>query len=243
MHKQITYSAEPSVIGVDNGFCQIEFLEEDLREHEHYKIIKQITLKTDVNDFLRIQERIDFSKITPLKGTLLKKAKVTDFMVFAPFFHGCKYVISQKVVDCFKMAGIPKEEYKLMKVIIEGVKTNFYLLFVPLISTEQIDFTNSLLYPEEDALSDKKNYFSIETYDEYKNLIKTNYFNRWQSVGLGNKYHNKYLINIQSIVELFFCEDLIACIQKSDVNNFEIPHRQIKLVFSMPNKSVPQVRL
>ncbi len=33
---------------------------------------------------------------------MILAAKVTDLMVFSPYFFGCKYVVSQKVVNCFE---------------------------------------------------------------------------------------------------------------------------------------------
>lgn len=232
MFKQFTYSAEPSIIGVDNGFSQLEFKECWLKKHEAYKEIERMVIVNHVDDFLKNQHDIKLSDIDPLKGVLYKDAKTTDFMVFSPFFFGCKYVVSQKVVDCFRSVGVSKIEYNLIPVDIKNTSKKYYLLFVPVIANKEIIFSKSYIYHKDDTLLDQKNYLPIKSYGDYQEVMKKDPFHSFARICLPNRYESRDIISVQGAVDLFFSERLIECLQGIGATNFEIPERQVELVFS-----------
>ncbi len=237
LFKQISYNPEPSVIGVNNGIYQLEFKERDLKKNFNYEEIEQILMTFDIAGLNKIKEL----PIEHLKGTLLKKAKVTDLMVFSPHLLGHKYLISQKVVDCLKEM-VATREYHLRKVEIEAVKENYYLLFVPMILTNEIDFTQARIFPEREYLSESRTYFEIDSYAEYQNLLDENPLVSFEKICLPKKYQNQDIISVQGAVDLFFSEQLIECLQEAEVTNFRIPKRQIELVFSESVESLRDVR-
>lgn len=230
MFKQITHNPEPKIIGVNNGVYQVEFKEKELKKNNNYNEINSTLIATTINDFLEKQDSVSQMKIEHLKGKLLKKAKLTDIMVFTPFFFGYSYLVSQKFVDCLEEEKVSKNEYHLRKVEIINVELNYYLFFVPMIPSTEIDFSNSLMYSEEDFLSDKKNYFKMDNFKDYQEVIKKSLFNRWDKIVLDKRYENNSIINLQASVELFFSDSLIKRMKSEKITSLIVKDR-VELLF------------
>lgn len=230
MFKQITTSAEPKIIGVTNGVYQLEFKDVELRKNSNYKKINDTFIATDIDSFLKNQNQILDLKIEYLTGKLLKKAKLTDIIAFSPYFFGYKYIVSQKFVDCLEEGRVDESEYHLRKIEIVSIKEAYYLFFVPMISSSEIDFKKSLIYPEKDFLSESKNYFDVNNYKEYCELLKNSYFNKWEKIVLNQKYKNRSIINLQASIHLFFSESLVKILKKRKISNLVIKE-DIELLF------------
>ncbi len=232
MFKQISYNPESKVIGVSNGVYQLEFEEKELKENSNYKEIEETLLATDINRFLKTQNKISDLKIEYLKGRLLKKAKLTDIVVFTPFFFGYKYIVSQNFVDCLEEEKVSKNEYHLREIQIIDSEIRYYLLFVPMIPSTDINFSKSLVYNREEALLDeKKQFLDINNYKEYRKSMDEDPFKDFEMICLDKKYKNNGIINCQGATELFFSESLIARLKAKNITNLVVPNRQIHLIF------------
>ena len=235
MFKRITNSSEPNVIGVNNGVCQLEFKGKELKKNTNYKEIEKTLLTGDIDKFLKGQNEISNLEIKHLKGKLLKKAKLTDIMVFSPFFFGYEYIVSQKFVDCLEEEKVSKEEYHLRKIEIIDVEDSYYLLFVPMIPNTEIIFSKSLIYPTFDALSSEKEYFDIKNYEDYIKLQEKEPFNSFDKVVLNSKYQERSIIHLQGVTELFLRDSLVEKMLTRNISSFEVKQ---KILLSFSNKDV-----
>ncbi|PQJ76519.1 hypothetical protein [Polaribacter glomeratus] len=233
MFKRITNSSEPNVIGVNNGVYQLEFKGKELKKNINYKEIEETLLIGNIDKFLKDQNGISNLEIKHLKGKLLKKAKLTDIMVFSPFFFGYEYIVSQKFVDCLEEEKVNKNEYHLRKIEIIDVKDNYYLLFVPMIPNTEIVFSESLIYPTFDALSSEKKYFDIKNYEDYIELQEKEPFNSFDKVVLNPKYQERSIIYLQGVTELFLRDSLVEKMLTNDVSSLEVKQ---KTLLSFSNK-------
>lgn len=233
MFKQISYNPESKVIGVSNGVYQLEFKEKELKENSNYKEIEETLLATDINTFLKTQNKISDLKIENLKGRLLKKAKLTDIVVFTPFFFGYKYIVSQNFVDCLEEEKVSKNEYHLREIkIIDKDAVRYYLFFVPMIPIIEINFSKSLVYNRDEALLDeKKQFLDINDYKEYRKSMDEDPFKDFEMICLNKKYESNSIINCQGATELFFAESLIERLKAKNITNLIVPNRQIHLIF------------
>lgn len=222
MFRQLCTSAEPEVIGVNNGLYQVDIDEKTLRNNANYGVIETLIGEMDVHKFLENQEHFFQLKIKCLRGKLLKKAKITDIMGFSPFIFGIKHIVSQKFVDCLINEMVGSDEFHLFKIDINDIDGDYYLFFVPMIPSSEIDFSKSLLFPEKDILESNKNYFDINDYGQYSELIKTNLFVRWEKIVLSKKFENKSIINLQGSSELFFSDSLMGEFISQGITNMII---------------------
>ncbi|MDE1206390.1 hypothetical protein [Tenacibaculum larymnensis] len=210
--KQISHNSEPSIIGVNNGVYQLEFLKKNLKKNKNYSEINHFLLGYNT-DYSVEEEQAFVSnlKIEFLKGSFLKNAKKTDIVVFTPHLNGYHFVISQKFLDCLNEIGVSKDEYHIRKIEVDNVAFNYYLFFVPMIPVTEIIFPKSALFPEEDALLDNidKRYTSFKNYQDYKKYEESHLFNRWAKITLEKKYQNRDIINLQLEPDLFFSDRLI----------------------------------
>lgn len=221
MFRRITNSSQPKVIGVNNGIYQVELDEKYLKD----KFYNQLT-QTNVKEFSKHRDEIFNLDIT-LKGKLLPKANVTDLMGYTPHFFGFHYLISQKVANCLKEENVSKEEYHLLKVDIKGLDEDYYLLYVPWISSSEIVFSESLIYGTFDANSSDKKYFDIKNYDDYNELQEKEPFNSFDKVVLSHQFKTKSIISIQGITELFFSDSLAEKILAKNVSSFKIKQKAL----------------
>lgn len=143
-------------------------------------------------------------------------------MGFSPFIFGIKHIVSQKFVDCLINEMVGSDEFHLFKIDINDIDGDYYLFFVPMIPSSEIDFSKSLLFPEKDILESNKNYFDINDYGQYSELIKTNLFVRWEKIVLSKKFENKSIINLQGSSELFFSDSLMGEFISQGITNMII---------------------
>jgi len=218
--KQISHNPEPEVIGVNNGVYQLEI--------EIANDIDGIAdkLYTSLNN--EAVEKIITSDIKFI-GKLVKNAKITDFMVFSPYIFGINYMISQKVVDIFNEVGVSNDEYLLKEIKIIGIDTKYYLLYIPMISSEEIDFSNSILY--EDGIIKAKKYLKVNSYIEYRNALEKNPFIDFEKICLNKKYEKRHIISVRGAVKPFFSTQLINVLNRHNITGFVVLNHGIELVF------------
>ena len=76
---QISPDSEPEIIGVKNGIYQVEINKDEILKQQQFK--EFITFfKGNATEVYHNQDRISNFIIPPIKGKMLKKAKVTDIM-------------------------------------------------------------------------------------------------------------------------------------------------------------------
>ncbi len=220
--KQISHNPEPEVIGVNNGVYQLEI--EIANDFEG--IADKLYTSLNNEDV----EKIITSDIKFI-GKLVKNAKITDFMVFSPYIFGIDYVISQKVVDIFNEVGVSNDEYLLKEIKIIGIDTKYYLLFVPLISFKEIDFSKSILYFFIDDYTREKKYLEINSSTEHRNALNKNPFIYFEKICLNSKYEKRHILNIRASANLFFSTQLINALNRHNITGFVVLNHGIELVF------------
>lgn len=107
---EVDMSPEPSIIGVKNGLYQVEFKDRDLNKNENIdEILELLSTYPSIP-----QQVIKDLKIDYLEGTIKKRAKLTDFMGYCPYFLCYYSLISDRVLDVIKKWTSPiKEDAKL----------------------------------------------------------------------------------------------------------------------------------
>lgn len=224
-HIQITHSAEPSVIGVKNGVSQLDI------DVESLNLVSPFVIDSTVANFLINQYSIPKLNLGGIKGQLLKKAKITDIMVFSPFMFGFEYIVSEKFVSCLIEANVSQDDYTLFPIELKDVNQRFYLFFVPMIPVSEVDFSKSLLYPNIQILDDDKTYLNVNSYEEYCKLNETNPLNSFEKMTLPGKYKKKEVLSVQGASRIFLSESLIDLLKSNEISNLIVPERQVLLEF------------
>ena len=68
-----------------------------------------------------------------IEGEIIKRKDYVDFMDFSPACLSLKAVVSAKVKNVLEQIHVRKSEYILKRIKIDGIASDFYLLFVPII--------------------------------------------------------------------------------------------------------------
>ncbi|MEO1412844.1 MAG: hypothetical protein AAFW73_23330 [Bacteroidota bacterium] len=231
--QQITNSAEPRIIGTRNGVYQIEFKDQDLAQHSSHEKLDRLFIapsKRLIADFN--EEALGFALDDPLEGDLVSRAKVTDFMGFCPYFFCCNYVISEQVVTIFRAIGVNDSEINLLPVRLRQDAAPYFVLFVPMIPHEEILFEHSLIYPSNQALSDKRDYLAIDSYSAYKANFKKFTSMSFERIVLPREYGGRNLLSIQGVGNLFFSEQLFGACVEHKLTSFQVPRINIEVGFN-----------
>ena len=232
MYKQFSHNPASSVIGVNDGICQVEFNRPSLTLGGNIDSPEDILLRFEMDKFLGIQHLIDGDSILDIQGSILPKAKATDIMVFRPALLGFNYLVSGKVKDILSRETQSVEEYQLFKIEkISGVEGPYYLLFVPLIPMDEIIFSKSTLYRTVEYLKKDREHYTFQDYDAYESAEKQLGFLAFNELCIPAYYTSRKLIAIQGVSSIFMQEELIAAFKKEAVSSFLIPRRQVRLLF------------
>lgn len=227
----ITNSAEPKVIGTSNGISQIEFFDKDLEEHPDFAKLYRLFFFHKGQEIQEYNKELQELRVLPLKGELVAGAKITDLMGFSPYFFGSDYIISGRVVDILLDFRLDKSEITLLPVELYNEEGEYFLLSVPMVQHEEIIFEESLLYPSRQEISEKRDYFAISSFKEYKENLGRSIFMNFEKVVLPEQYEQKDIIKIQGIASLFFSDALIEACQNKGLTSFQVSNRKIELTF------------
>ena len=214
MYRIVSPSSEPSVIGVNNGVCQVELNEKKSFVNKEEKKYYESFFNGNFNSFiLDSYKDIDPTRISELAYTPLKKAKETDFVHFSPNEMGLDFLVSQKVVniiECFSIC-----DYIKISSRIEGFKNQYYTIGFPIITEDVIN------YP-------KSRFYHLIKEEKYTNLSKEDYKKisgalvRTLSLKLINSDKLKRdIINLQG-QGMFFSTSLISKLKEENVSSFDV---------------------
>ena len=229
--KLITNSAEPKIIGTRNGVYQVEFEDEKLEKHPNFKELDRIFISPGKRNIAEFNKEVLNLKIETIKGELIKRAKITDFMGFCPYFFGCNYLISENVNEAFKESQIDKSEINLLPIELRNDNSKYFILFAPMIPHEEIIFNESILYPSRQQILEKKDYLEINSFEEYKENIDKSVFVNFERIVLPNKYKTKSIISIQGVSGLFFSSKLAKSCLNRNLTSFRFSNMEIELSF------------
>lgn len=227
----ITNSAEPKIIGTRNGVYQVEFTDKELEKHPNFKELDRIFISPSKKEIGEFNREVLNLKIDSIKGELIIRAKITDFMGFCPYFFGCNYLISEKVFEVLNEIQIDKSEINFLPVELRNDSSKYFILFVPMIPHEEIIFTESILYPSRQQILEKKDYFEINSFEEYKENIKKSVFMNFEKIVLPKKYETRKIINTQAVGNLFFSEKLVESCFNSNLTSFQVSNMKIEISF------------
>jgi len=221
MHRQIRNSVEPDIIGVTNGTFQLELDFSDIGK-TNYMQIESLLLNSTASHFLSNQKNVKNLSLNLIKGIPLKKAKLTDIIVFAPYLIGIKYIVSKKFVDCLLDLRVPTDQYELFPTRIKGVSEKFFLFFVPMLETKQIVFSRSLIYPDIEISKKEKSYIRIDSFEQYCEFLNTNPLVSFQRIVLPKKFSFFDILSVQGAGDLFFSEKFLELLKTRGVSSLEI---------------------
>lgn len=222
---KITNSINSKVVGVNNGAYQVEIDEASLEKHPMYDDIERLFFSPieSINDFNK--EAINL-KLSGLKGNLEIGAKFTDLMSFSPYFFGCSFMVSRTFLNCIKEFKVPEESYNGLEVQIENSQSTGFILFLPLIPMQEIDFLSSTLvesfHPDDSEIPIK----SFDQFMEYEGLYE------FKEISLPSKYENREMLTIQACNGLFISSELAAKLMGENLTSLEIPENQTEIVFT-----------
>ncbi|PKW29231.1 hypothetical protein CLV50_0643 [Flavobacterium lindanitolerans] len=226
---EIILSCEPRVIGVKNGIYQININENHMEtDNGNYLAFKNF-FNYNNKDFWKNQDEIKLLNPPLIKGNLLKNAKVTDIMGYAPEYTFLTYVFSEKYFEIIK--GFKTIDFKEFEFEIINLNTKFYLVYFKKVTLQEINFNKSIIFTGRKVLKNEK-YHSIENFDEYSQFIKTNPINSFEKIAIPKKYYGKDIIPIQAAGGDFYSERLIDFLFDCKITGLEVNYNNsIQLEF------------
>jgi len=166
---QIGVSCEPKVIGVNNGIYQCEIDKKQFGNEKYYTdFVLSFSREESINDCLNRAKK-------PLLANLLKKAKITDFMGYAPNLRGIPFAVSKnalRILQKFNLGEFNTIELKFSN----SEVGSYYLIWFPFIEADMINFKQSILYYRS-RLTQPKEYHLVGNYEEYLALFEKYRFN------------------------------------------------------------------
>lgn len=226
---QILVSPEPKIIGVNNGIYQLEIDEKaiDKKEDKFVNFIKWFDYKNE--NFWSKQSTVKLLQSPVIKGKMLKKAKITDIMGYAPEYHCLHNIYSEKYIEILKTHSIG--DYSVFDFEIENVKEKYYLMFIKTITTPEIIFDKSVLYTGHKILNNVK-YFSVNNYGEFLTLLEKEPLVTYETVAISKEYYGRDIISVQATAGHFYSEKLIDFLLDCGVTGLAVKYNNsIQLEF------------
>lgn len=133
--------------------------------------------------------------------------KENDFMTYGPYEYGISFMISKRTYDILSQFTLPI--HYIIPVKIESFNQDFFLLGLPMLNSDQIDFKKSIFYKKENCI----NYNSMQEYISDAGPIVTE--------RLQLKYKVPYDI-ISTVEGVFFLPSIIAEFEKEGITGYSI---------------------
>lgn len=191
---------------VSSAAIHIKINQKDLEKNPSYKKSIEIEFGIQGNDYdkwidtrnhiFEIYTRLNFEEI---KFKPVKKTMFFDFMTLGGFFLFSNFIISEGIKH--KIDLLPEEiqnNVLIKEIWIEGLKEQYYIMFIPFFDERNIIFEKSVLY-EYDHRNQKVMDLDIKNYDDYKNEIKKHIFSTYENLTLPKQYQNLLAISVASL--------------------------------------------
>jgi hypothetical protein len=146
----IKRSCEPSVIGLNDASAQVEILNKKIKHsfvnENEWQYFKDFTgsnrkdiSRASIDNFIVIDNsKIQYMNLIKTK----KRVKEIDIMYYMPRYTGFDIIFSKNLLDIIEKYRL--SNYNKIKVKIEGFDTEYYIIGLPLIDFQIIDFPKSL---------------------------------------------------------------------------------------------------
>ena len=149
-----------------------------------------------------------------LRGKLIKRDDVIDFMDFTPSCLSLVAVVSYKMKQIFEHLNVSKDEYVFKKISIKGYAEEFYLLFIPIIPD------TGFVYPK-CIFKDMFDNGNIKTFNN-----RTEYYNDsndycLKKVVLKDIYRDYDLLYPQG-GGFFFSERIVNAMQRENIVGYDL---------------------
>jgi len=228
---QFTFSADKSIVGSIDGLFQVE-LETDFLNAMKDQTLSSAIKSNDVFTYLSNQAKLLTINIEEITGKLVQRAKLTDVMLYTPNLFSFEFIVSEKFVDVLLSNRVPQNEYRLFSLNILNSNFQYYMMHVPMITMDNINFQKSRLLRMRDKLKSNPDYLKISSLQEF---IESPEIIMFDKVTLNEKDKNKHIVSIQGISNLFISDELSNAIEGAEISNYVKMQNSIELQFEPDN--------
>jgi hypothetical protein len=218
---QIEVSAEPKIIGVNNGVHQIEIEKKAMQKDIAFKEFLDF-FSTQNTDFWRNQDKIKNLKIPVIKAKLLKKAKVTDIMGYTENISFLYNVYSEKYINILK--AFNSGNFSSFEINIENVIGKYYIMFVETVPLEEINYDKSVLYSGFKPRNYNVKYYKVNSYKEYKVFMIQTPIHDFEKISISKEHLGKDVIKVQASSKLFYSEKLIDFLLNCGITGLQVSY-------------------
>ncbi len=228
----IFLSADPTIIGVNNGLYQAKYDKDCFASTELYE--KFYNFFYDLNYYQKL-EKFSHVNIDIKKIHLLNKAKVTDVMGVFPSIPHVRFLISEKLKNIFIQFQLQKNLIFETILINKKNGTNYlyYFFYLPILSSETIILEKSELYTrkvyyDRSQFKTEDTIHKIKSKEHYQELNYSLLSPRFSKICISSVYKNYDLIDIDEYI--FISETLKEKIEKEKITGLNIGDR-CELIF------------
>lgn len=185
------------------------------KEFDEYMKMYNTSVQMNIENSDWLYDRIPEN----LEGKLEYKDLTWDFMLAAYYRLGMIAAVSEKVKNILEELNVSKEEYTLKPIKIKGYDITYYLMFVSLISDEEILIKNSdIRFFEEPER--KLPIETLEQVHEYDKHMNTYVF--YKTMALSKKFQARDIIYVlRATIYPHFSKRLIDAFEKNKVKGWE----------------------
>lgn len=126
MYYQITFTLDKRIRGRYEMPHTVKIKSKDFLDYMSEK-------NRNISMYFENKHDIYINMPNEIEGQIIKRKDYVDFMDFSPACLSLKAVVSAKVKNVLEQIHVRKSEYILKRIKIDGIASDFYLLFVPII--------------------------------------------------------------------------------------------------------------
>ena len=149
-----------------------------------------------------------------LRGKLIKRKGVIDFMDFTPSCISLVAVVSHKIKQIFERLNVSEDEYVFKKISIKDYDEEFYLLFIPIIPDTEF------VYPK-CIFKDMFDNGNIKTFNNRAEYYNDSHDFLLKKIALKNIYRDYDLLYPQGC-GFYFSERIINAMQHDNIVGYDL---------------------
>lgn len=149
-----------------------------------------------------------------LRGKLIKRKDVIDFMDFTPSCISLVAVVSHKIKQIFERLNVSEDEYVFKKISIKDYDEEFYLLFIPIIPDTEF------VYPK-CIFKDMFDNGNIKTFNNRAEYYNDSHDFLLKKIALKNIYQDYDLLYPQGC-GFYFSERIINAMQHDNIVGYDL---------------------
>jgi len=210
---ELTLSHESDIIGVSNGLYQAEWNKKSFITIDEFNSTNNYFSRDNIL-YLSRNEKLSQVNIPIKHLSLLKKAKLTDIIGYAPNLWEADALISSRFKKLIEKFNIQPSKFFRTELIRDNAKLgeDYYFLYIPALEHSDVIFNKSQMFDGVNNVT----YFDLKNQENYS-YYKSKGVHGFSKICLKKEFEKLDLIHPKVTMQLYVSEGLKTEMEKNSI--------------------------